>query len=83
MAGKGQAGFRMRGFDTAAFNQYFSGKPACGLDEKLRMINKFMRYELLEGGEGGQARDAIKIAGILGVAKAIVKRAQEFMEDKK
>lgn len=81
--GKGTAGFLMRGFDTAAFNDYFSGKPACGLDEKLKMINKFMRYELLQGGEGGQARDAIKIAGILGVARGIIKRAQDFMEAKK
>jgi DNA mismatch repair ATPase MutS len=79
----GAASFKMRGFDTAAFNDYFSGKPACGLDEKLRMINKFMRYELLEGADGAEARDAIKIAGILGVAKGIIKKAQEFMEEKK
>ncbi|OGR52325.1 MAG: hypothetical protein A2049_01300 [Elusimicrobia bacterium GWA2_62_23] len=79
----GAASFKMRGFDTAAFNEYFSGKPACGLDEKLRMINKFMRYELLPGSGGEEARDAIKIAGILGVAKGIIKRAQDFMEDKK
>lgn len=77
----GTAAFRMRGFDTAAFNDYFSGKPACGLDEKLRMINKFMRYELQEGA-GAEARDAIKIAEILGVAKGIVDRAREFMEEK-
>jgi len=80
-AGKGTASFKMRGFDTAAFNDYFSGKPACSLDEKLRMINRFMRYELLEGA-AGEARDAIKIAGILGVAKGIIKKAQEFMEEK-
>ncbi len=83
LAGKGSASFKMRGFDTTAFNDYFSGKPACGLDEKLRMINKFMRYELLEGAEGAEARDAIKIAGILGVAKSIIKKAQDFMEEKK
>ena len=82
-AGKGAASFKMRGFDTAAFNDYFSGKPACGLDEKLRMINKFMRYELLEGPGGAEARDAIKIAGILGVAKGIIKKAQDLMEEKK
>ncbi|OGR44681.1 MAG: hypothetical protein A2X35_05075 [Elusimicrobia bacterium GWA2_61_42] len=80
---KGAASFKMRGFDTAAFNEYFSGKPACGLDEKLKMINKFMRYELLEGAQGGEARDAIKIAGILGVARGIIKKAQEFMEETK
>jgi hypothetical protein len=79
----GAASFKMRGFDTAAFNDYFSGKPACGLGEKLKMINRFMRYELLEGAEGAEARDAIKIAGILGVSKGIIKRAQDFMEDKK
>ena len=79
----GTASFKMRGFDTDAFNDYFSGKPACGLDEKLKMINKFMRYELREGADGAEARDAIKIAGILGVGKAIIKKAQEFMEDKK
>ncbi|OGR78570.1 MAG: hypothetical protein A2X32_04785 [Elusimicrobia bacterium GWC2_64_44] len=81
--GKTAAAFKMRGFDTAAFNDYFSGRGACGLDEKLKMINKFMRYELLEGAEGEEARDAIKIAGILGVAKGIVRRAREFMEETK
>ncbi len=80
---KGTGCFKMRGFDTAAFNDYFSGKPACGLDEKLKMINKFMRYELAEGEAGAEARDAIKIAGILGVAKSIIKRAQIFLEEKK
>ncbi|MDA8243146.1 MAG: hypothetical protein M0025_03385 [Elusimicrobia bacterium] len=78
-AGEGAAAFRMRGFDTAAFNEYFSGKPACGLYEKLKMINRFMRYELLEGA-GGEARDAIKIADILGVAKGIIRTARRFME---
>lgn len=82
-AGKNAAAYKMRGFDTAAFNEYFSGRSACGLDEKLKMINKFMRYELLERAGDGEARDAIKIAGILGVAKGIVRRAQDFMEDKK
>ena len=81
-AGKEAAWFKMRGFDTAAFNEYFSGKPACGLDEKLRMINKFMRYELLAGGLGEEARDAIKIAGILGVAPSIISKARNFMEAK-
>jgi len=82
-AGRNAASFKMRGFDTAAFNDYFSGKPACGLDDKLKMINRFMRYELLEGAGAAEARDAIKIAGILGVAKAIIKKAQDFMEEKK
>ncbi|MCM2267486.1 MAG: hypothetical protein NDI60_06880, partial [Elusimicrobiales bacterium] len=81
--GKASAAFKMRGFDTAAFNEYFSGRAGCGLDEKLKMINKFMRYELLEGADGAEARDAIKIAGILGVGKSIVRRAQDLMEEKK
>ena len=80
--GKNSGWFRMRGFDTAAFNEYFSGKPACGLGEKLKMINRFMRYELIPGGAREEARDAIKIAGILGVARGIVARAQAFMEEK-
>jgi DNA mismatch repair ATPase MutS len=81
--GKTAAAFKMRGFDTAAFNDYFSGRGACGLGEKLKMINRFMRYELLEGPEDGEARDAIKIAGILGVSKSIIRRAREFMEETK
>lgn len=82
-AGKGSAAFKMRGFDTAAFNEYFSGKPACGLYDKLKMINRFMRYELRERADDVEARDAIKIAGVLGVAKSIIKAAQDIMEDKK
>jgi len=81
-SGKSAASFKMRGFDTVAFNDYFHDKPACGLDEKLKMINRFMRYELLEGGAGEEARDAIKIAGILGIASPVIKRAQEFLKEK-
>ncbi len=81
-AGDRAASFKMRGFDTAAFNEYFCGKPAAGLEEKLKMINRFMRYELLQGGAGEEARDAIKIAGILGVARPVIRRAQEFLEEK-
>ncbi|HNW45437.1 MAG TPA: hypothetical protein PKI19_13115 [Elusimicrobiales bacterium] len=82
-AGKDSASFKMRGFDTAAFNDYFCAKPAAGLDEKLKMINRFMRYEVLEGAAGEEARDAIKIAGILGVARPVIKRAQELLEENK
>jgi len=79
-AGKGASSFKMRGFDTEAFKEYFGGKPAAKLEEKLKMINRFMRYEVLEGGAGEETRDAIKIAGILGVARPVIKRAQELLQ---
>jgi len=76
---KNAAFLRMKGFDNTAFNAYFSGKTPVQLTEKLKMLNKFMDYEITANiGQDG-IYDAIKIARILGVNARIIERAQKFM----
>jgi DNA mismatch repair ATPase MutS len=72
----------MRGFDNAAFSKYFFQKTGAGLNAKLRMINKFMRYELIKGGKDCRIYDALKIAGILGVPGHIIKNARKLMGER-
>ena len=76
---KNAAFLRMKGFDNAAFSAYFSGKTPMELTEKLKMLNKFMDYEIAINTVQGGIHDAIKIARILGVSGRIIERAQNFM----
>lgn len=76
---KNSAFLNMKGFDNAAFNAYFSGKTPMALTEKLKMLNKFMAYEITASTGTGGFYDALKIARILGVSGRIVERAQRLM----
>lgn len=76
------AALRMLGFDSAAFRKHYKGKTTAGLREKLRTINKFMRYGLsADKGSAGPA-DALDIAAILGVPARIIRAAENSMEGK-
>ena len=82
---------KMKGFDNVAFDKHFK-LPACAerhadrqktsLTERLKMINKFMVYEITPDDNKKGIRDAVKIAKILGLDAKIVKLAQKIMEEK-
>jgi len=83
---RGLGRYRMRGLDAAAFSAYFGAEAGAGrgketLPARLRMINRFMRYELLcdEGSKG--TYDALKVARLLGVDNALLARAGRLLED--
>ncbi|MDQ7772014.1 MAG: hypothetical protein RDU13_00680 [Elusimicrobiales bacterium] len=75
------AALRMLGFDAASFRKHYRGKTAAGLREKLRTINRFMRYGLAaDRGSAGPA-DALSIASILGVPARVIEAAERYMEE--
>ncbi|KAF0127616.1 MAG: DNA mismatch repair protein MutS domain-containing protein [Elusimicrobia bacterium] len=76
------AALRMLGFDTAAFRKQYKGKTTAGLREKLKTINRFMRYGLAADKSGAGPADALNIAAILGVPARIIKAAERSMEEK-
>ena len=76
---KNTSWFRMKGFDREAFGSYFAENKKTGLEEKLKSINRFMCYEMLPGSCDNESRDAIKIAGILGVDQEIIKDAENLI----
>ncbi|MEA3307146.1 MAG: hypothetical protein U9Q34_05135 [Elusimicrobiota bacterium] len=83
---KNAACLKMKGFDNAAFKKHFKSAASSGeetsLIEKLIMINKFMRYEIVPDDNKKRIRDAIKIAKILGMDPKIIKLAKKKMEKK-
>jgi dsDNA-specific endonuclease/ATPase MutS2 len=81
LPGRDAAALRMEGFDTAAFDRHFRGRPPVELREKLKMINRFMRYRLISDKTGDEPADALKIAAILGVPAGIIKTARRFASE--
>jgi len=75
--------FCMKGFDRTAFGTYFEEHSSADLEEKLRRINRFMCYEMLPVSSESESRDAVKIAGILGVDKEIINHAGKIIAARK
>ncbi|MDD4005345.1 MAG: hypothetical protein PHW69_09130 [Elusimicrobiaceae bacterium] len=73
--------YRMRGFDGRAFSLR-GGAAGAGQEERLRAINRFMRYELVEDGGASPAQDALSVARALGLDSGIIELAQKNMEDR-
>ena len=63
----------MRGLDReAAGRAMLSGEP---VSERIRRINRMMRYEIVEADEGSGSSDAIAIASLLGLDPRMAERA--------
>ncbi|HOX33138.1 MAG TPA: hypothetical protein PLB91_12470 [Spirochaetales bacterium] len=66
---------RMRGLDRdEAARSMLSGEPAA---ERIRRINRMMRYEILEAEEDSGDSDAIAIASLLGLDEGVSRAAAE------
>lgn len=76
--GTGTAVYRMRGFDRAAYDKY-SGT-AGAAEERLRAINRFMRYQLIDDDGSRPAQDALSVATALGLDPRLIALAQKNME---
>ncbi len=74
--------YRMRGFDRRAFEKY-SGAGIIAPEERLRAINRFMRYELIDDDGVLPAQDALSVARVLGLDAGIIDLAQQNMEKTK
>jgi len=72
----------MRGFDRRAFEKY-SGAGIIAPEERLRAINRFMRYELIDDDGVLPAQDALSVARVLGLDAGIIDLAQQNMEKTK
>ncbi|MCK4935623.1 MAG: hypothetical protein KAR84_02115 [Elusimicrobiales bacterium] len=78
---KNTSALKMKGFDDAAFEKYCEPQKT-SLTERLKMINKFMRYEIIKDDNKKRIYDAIKIAKILGMNAKIIQLAKKNMEKK-
>ena len=76
------AAWRMRGFDARAFDKYFGG---CAVPpaERLRAINRFMRYELIADDGSHKGSDALSVARILGLDAGIIDLAERELDSRR
>lgn len=72
---------RMLGLDREAAGAAMGGGEA--LAERLAGINRHMRYELVpDDGSGSDQSDALAVAAMLGLDRALVRRAAEFFGER-
>lgn len=85
---KGICWLRMAGLDRGAAREVLAGgagDPGAGsLEDRLRSINRLMRYEIAEdsggGAEGSDRSDALEVASLLGLDPVIVDEATRNLE---
>ncbi|MEF3279627.1 MAG: hypothetical protein K6357_01485 [Elusimicrobiota bacterium] len=73
---------RMKGFNKIKYLKYFQEKKDLGITDKIKIINRFMDYEIIRVKDSKiKGSDAIDIAHILGVDIKICENAMKFMEE--
>lgn len=74
---------RMKGFDKNSYLKYFDSKTLTDIKEKIKLINKFMDYELIRASNTDYiSSDALDISYILGIDKEIYECSKKYMEER-
>ncbi len=71
--------YRMKGLNEEAYTTYFHRDVHYDLLDRIRLINRFMEYEVMPDTAHKKSRDALKIAQILGLDQKIIHYAQEYL----
>ncbi len=74
----GVAKYRMKGLNREAYEQHCHEQPD-DINEKIRLINAFMQYEVVPD-DGNQSKDALSIAGMLGLPTEIMNYANDYLD---
>jgi DNA mismatch repair ATPase MutS len=73
--------FRMKGLNRQAFENHCAQQSE-DIHERIRLINAFMQYEVIEDNEQQSTKDALTIAELLGLNSEILKNANDFLKRK-
>ena len=73
--------YKMKGLDYAEYQRYYTKEKQYSLSERIKIINSFMRYEIVKTDSKDKTYDAIKIADTLGLNEEIIKYTKEFLGD--
>ncbi|MCX6112873.1 MAG: hypothetical protein NTY22_06315, partial [Proteobacteria bacterium] len=69
--------FRMKGLNYIEYKKSFNEQKKYELNDRIRMINLFMRYEIEPDDSNREYFDAINIANILGLDIKIIEDAKK------
>lgn len=71
--------YKMKGLDYTEYQKYYTKEKQYSLSERIKLINSFMRYEIVKTDSKDKSYDAIKIADTLGLNEEIIKYTKEFL----
>lgn len=71
--------YKMKGLNYSEYKKYYDKEKQYSLSDRIKIINTFMRYEILKTGNKDQTYDAIKIADILGLNEEIINYTKEYL----
>ncbi|WP_372793583.1 hypothetical protein [Lutibacter sp.] len=71
--------YKMKGLDYSEYEKYYNKEKQYSLRERIRLINTFMRYEIIKTDNNDSTYDAIKIADILGLNEEIITYTKEYL----
>jgi len=73
--------YKMKGLDYAAYKKYYNKEKQYSLHERIKLINTFMRFEIIKTDNKDKTYDAIKIADILGLNDEIIKYTKAYLSE--
>jgi DNA mismatch repair ATPase MutS len=74
--------YRMKGLDIDEYEKCYKKEYSYTLIERIRLINSFMKYEVIPDTPDHITSDALKIAEMLGLDSSTVKNAAEYLKGK-
>ncbi|WP_289054094.1 MutS-related protein [Carboxylicivirga marina] len=78
---EGVSKHRMKGLNKESFEKHYQ-KESAAISDKIRLINAFMQYEVIADNDSKKSKDALSIAGILGLQPEILKDANNYLKKK-
>jgi DNA mismatch repair ATPase MutS len=71
--------YKMKGLDYEEYKKYYDKEKQYSLSERIKLINTFMRYEIIKTGSKDRTYDAIKIAETLGLNEEIISYTKQYL----
>ncbi|HEY9169661.1 MAG TPA: hypothetical protein VIN72_09250 [Lutibacter sp.] len=73
--------YKMKGLDYSEYMKYYNKEQQYSLRERIKLINTFMRFEIIKTDHKDRTYDAIKIAEILGLNDEIIKYTKAYLSE--
>ncbi|NEW79851.1 MAG: hypothetical protein GZ086_10600 [Gelidibacter sp.] len=73
--------YKMKGLDYSEYKKYYNKEKQYSLPERIKLINSFMRYEIIKTDHKDKTYDAIKIADTLGLNDEIIRYTKEYLSE--
>ncbi len=73
--------YKMKGLDYSEYKKYYNKEKQYSLHERIKLINTFMRFEIIKTDNKDRTYDAVKIADTLGLNDEIIRYTKEYLSE--